>query len=124
MTTRGPTGANVKSTALVREAREGIVLAVRVTPRGGRDAIDGIEVMADGREVLKVRVRAAPEDGEANAAVTKLLAAALKLRRADVAVIAGATARVKQIELRGDPRRLASDLERLVGVAKETKETK
>jgi uncharacterized protein YggU (UPF0235/DUF167 family) len=35
------------------------MLAVRLTPRGGRDAIDGIEQLSDGRRVLKVRVRAA-----------------------------------------------------------------
>ena len=50
-------------------ARDGIVLTVRLTPKGGRDAIDGIEQMADGRAVLKVRVRAAPSEGEANAAL-------------------------------------------------------
>ncbi len=96
-----------------REARDGVVLVVRVTPRGGRDAIDGVEAMADGREVLKVRVRVAPEGGEANAAVIKLLAAALKLRRADIEVTAGATARVKQIALRGDARQLMDAIERL-----------
>ena len=35
-----------------RATRDGLTLAVRVTPRGGRDAIDGIETMADGREIL------------------------------------------------------------------------
>jgi len=28
---------------------DGLVLTVRLTPRGGRDAIDGIERLADGR---------------------------------------------------------------------------
>ncbi|MGO9356279.1 MAG: DUF167 family protein [Xanthobacteraceae bacterium] len=102
-----------------RAAREGVVLSVRVTPRGGRDSIDGIEVMADGRAILKLRVRVAPEGGEANAAVTKLLAAALKLRRSDIAVVAGATARVKQIELRGDAAQLTASLARLVDDIKE-----
>ena len=47
----------------------GLELRVRVTPRGGRDAIDGVEALADGRPVLKVRVRAAPADGAANEGV-------------------------------------------------------
>jgi uncharacterized protein YggU (UPF0235/DUF167 family) len=42
---------------------------VRLTPKGGWDAVDGIEQLADGRSVLKVRVRAAASDGEANARV-------------------------------------------------------
>lgn len=106
-----------------RDARHGLVLTVRVTPRGGRDAVDGVEAMADGREVLKLRVRAVPEGGEANDAVTRLLASALGMRRADVAVVAGATARIKQIELRGDAARLGAALAQLAGAGKtETKD--
>ena len=41
-------------------AADGIFVDVRLTPRGGRDAIEGIESRADGRAVLKARVRAAP----------------------------------------------------------------
>ncbi|MGO4716914.1 DUF167 family protein [Bradyrhizobium sp. 2TAF24] len=105
-----------------RDADGGLLLVVRVTPRGGRDDLDGIEVMSDGRAVLKVRVRAAPADGEANDAVTRLLAARLKLRRSDIEILAGATARVKQVKLHGDPRHLAALLEAACAAA--TKETK
>ena len=48
---------------------DGIVLAVRLTPKGGRDSIDGVDTLADGTVVLKARVRAAPSEGEANAAL-------------------------------------------------------
>ena len=51
---------------------DGLTLAVRLTPKGGRDTIDGIERLADGRGVLKVRVRAAASEGEANAALIRL----------------------------------------------------
>ncbi len=46
-------------------AADGVVVDVRLTPRGGRDAIEGIERRADGRAMLKARVRVAPADGEA-----------------------------------------------------------
>lgn len=49
----------------------GVAVAVRLTPKGGRDAIDGIETLSDGRAVLKVRVQAAPSEGEANAALIR-----------------------------------------------------
>jgi uncharacterized protein YggU (UPF0235/DUF167 family) len=46
----------------------GLALAIRLTPRGGRDGLDGVETLADGRQVLKARVRAAPSEGEVLAA--------------------------------------------------------
>ena len=55
-------------------AAGGLAVVVRLTPRGGRDAIDGIEQRADGQCVLKARVRAAASEGEANAALVALLA--------------------------------------------------
>lgn len=56
---------------------DGLDVCLRVTPRGGRDAIVGIETLSDGRQVVKVRVRAVPEEGAANDAVRRLLAKAL-----------------------------------------------
>ena len=86
-------------------------IAVRVTPRGGRDAVDGWMVDAAGRPLLKVRVSAPPADGAANAAVLKTLAEALGLPRSALSLAAGASARVKQVEVRGlDPASLAARL--------------
>lgn len=100
-----------------RITRDGVTLAVRVTPRGGRDAIDGIEVLADGRRVLKLRVRVAPEDGEANRAVLKLVATALRLPVRAVRVLSGETARQKQIAIEGDGLALQERLVLLCGEA-------
>ena len=98
-----------------RVRADGIEIRVRVTPRGGRDAIDGVEALADGRTVLKVRVRAAPEDGAGNAAVRRLLATALHLPASAVALAAGATARVKILAAAGEGAALAAALEALYG---------
>jgi uncharacterized protein (TIGR00251 family) len=94
----------------------GLTLAVRLTPRGGRDAIDGIERLADGRGVLKVRVRAAASEGEANAALVALLAKALGVARRDVRLVGGATARVKRIRINGAGAPLAATLEKICAV--------
>lgn len=93
-----------------RETKDGVNLNIRLTPRGGRDALGGIEQLADGRAVLKVRVRAAPTEGEANAALILLLARLLDLPRARVTLIAGASARLKTVALAGDPQRLIAKL--------------
>jgi len=59
-----------------------LLIHIRLTPRGGRDAIDGVAQLADGRGVLKVRVRAAASEGEANAALVSSLPPCLALRPA------------------------------------------
>lgn len=89
-----------------------IVLAVRLTPKGGRDAIDGVATLADAREVALVRVRAVPEDGAANAALIALLAKAFKRPKSAVAIVAGATGRLKQVRISGEPKELVEIVER------------
>ena len=93
----------------------GITLAVRLTPKGGRDAIDGVEQLADRRSVLKVRVRAAPSEGDANDALIRLIAKVLGVPRRDVALVAGATSRIKRLVISGDCAALAAKLETLAG---------
>jgi uncharacterized protein (TIGR00251 family) len=96
-----------------RYSTQGISVALRVTPRGGRDDIDGLETLADGRMVVKVRVRAIAEGGEANRAVTELLAKALGVPKVKVRILSGTTSRLKQIAVDGDPARLGDVLRSL-----------
>lgn len=86
---------------------------MRLTPKGGRDAVDGIEMLSDGRAVLKVRVRAAPSEGEANEALCRLIAKAVGVPPRDVALAAGATARIKRLTIAGDGPALAAALEKI-----------
>ena len=86
-----------------------------MTPRGGRDAIDGVEALSDGRRVLKVRVRAVPEDGAANEGVRRLLAKALRLPASAVSLETGATARLKTFLIAGEAEPLAAKLAALTG---------
>lgn len=92
------------------------MLTVRLTPKGGRDAIDGIERMDDGRAVLKVRVRAAPSDGEANAALVQVIARAIGIAPRAVELIGGATSRIKRLRVTGEVAALAARLQDVVKV--------
>lgn len=75
---------------LSRLVQAGARIAVRVTPRGGRDAL-----VLDEAGSIHVRVTAPPEDGRANAAVRKLLARALGIAPSRLTLVGGATARDK-----------------------------
>ena len=101
----------------------GVVVTVRLTPRGGRDALDGVATLADGRTVLKARVRAAPTEAEANAALIALLAnaaliallaKAAEVPKGSVGLIAGQTARIKRLAIAGDPAALIAALSRSI----------
>ena len=88
-------------------------MSVRLTPKGGRDEVGGIETLADGRCVLKARVRAAPTEGQANDALISLLAKTLDLARSKVTLAAGESARIKRVAIEGDGKALAAQLEKI-----------
>jgi uncharacterized protein (TIGR00251 family) len=69
--------------------------------------------LADGRSVLKVRVRAAASEGEANAALVKLIARTLGVAARDVSLVAGASARLKRVKINGAGALLAAALEKI-----------
>ena len=102
-----------------RYSTQGISVALRVTPRGGRDDIDGLETLANGRTVVKMRVRAIAEGGEANRAITELLAKLLGVSKRDVRLMSGATSRLKQIAVDGPPRKLGEALRQLTAAKPE-----
>ena len=90
----------------------GLLLDVRLTPKGGRDAIDGVETMADGRVVLKARVRAAPTDGQANDALVRLMAKTAGVPPRAVTIVGGMTSRVKRLMIAGDAHGMIAGLEK------------
>lgn len=71
-------------------------LRVRVTPRAGRDRIDGVR-----EGVLRVRLAAPPAEGKANEALIRLLAQALDVAPRDVRLLRGNAARDKLVEIDG-----------------------
>ncbi len=90
--------------------KDGLRLLVRLTPKSSRDGIEGIEHLADGRACLKVRVRAVPEAGAANAALIRLLAKSLAIPASAISLESGASGRVKILRLAGDGAALAARL--------------
>lgn len=94
----------------------GVRFQVRLTPKGGRDAIEGWSTGANGERHLKARVRAVPEDGKANAALVELLADEMDVGKSSVQIAAGHTARLKMVEISGDIRILSGRLEQLGSV--------
>lgn len=79
-----------------------------------RDAIEGVERRDDGSAVLRIRLRAAPDKGKANAAVVALLAVALGVPRSHIEVVAGETARLKSVAISGEAAQLQSALQALL----------
>jgi uncharacterized protein YggU (UPF0235/DUF167 family) len=90
----------------------GIVVACRLTPKGGRDVIDGAATLADGTRVLLARVRAVPEDGKANDALLRLIADRAGVPASRATLVAGAKSRIKQVAISGDPAALIAELEK------------
>ncbi len=92
----------------------GLRLTVRLTPRGGRDALGGVRVDGAGRNHLLARVSSPPVDGAANLALIKLLAKSLGVAKSDVILVSGETARIKTLDIDGDPVALERKLATLI----------
>jgi uncharacterized protein (TIGR00251 family) len=67
-----------------------------VTPRSGRDEVIGWQ-----GDELRVRVRAAPVEGQANEAVCRLIAKAVGVPYTAVEVTSGGTSRTKTVRITG-----------------------
>ena len=75
---------------------EGVLLPLRVQPRASRDEIVGWQNGA-----LRVRVTAPPVDGAANAAISALLAGALRVPPSSISVVRGTRGRDKLVRISG-----------------------
>jgi uncharacterized protein YggU (UPF0235/DUF167 family) len=94
--------------------RDGLALALRLTPKSGRDAVEGVAVGSDGRSHIKARVRAVPAGGAANTALITLAAGWIGVPRGDISILSGATSRSKVLLVRGDAQALTERLRRLL----------
>lgn len=81
----------------LHDGRAGAALTVRVTPRSSRTGITGI--LDDG--TVKIRIAAAPVDGEANHKLIEFLAETLHVPKTDIDIVGGAGGRDKLISVVG-----------------------
>ena len=72
-----------------------IKLLVKVIPNARQDKICGYV----DKDILKIRIRAKPVDGKANAYLIKYLSKELDIPRRNIAIIKGKTSRVKVLEI-------------------------
>ncbi|MFM7027606.1 MAG: DUF167 family protein [Chakrabartia sp.] len=92
----------------------GLDIAVRATPKGGRDAVEGVFSDAAGAAWLAVRVSVPADGGRATAAVAALIAHHFGVRPRDVVLASGATSRLKRFRILGEAEglgRIATQLE-------------
>lgn len=74
----------------IRETDKGVILPVKVTPKSSQECIVGWQ-----ESYLRIKVRAAPEKGQANRAVIRLLSKMLEVPQAHIILIRGETSRKK-----------------------------
>jgi uncharacterized protein YggU (UPF0235/DUF167 family) len=92
----------------------GLRLTVRLTPRGGRDALGGLRVGEVGRVQLLARVSSPPVEDAANVALVRLVAKTLHVPKSAVTITAGETSRIKTLDIAGDPVALENHLTALI----------
>jgi uncharacterized protein (TIGR00251 family) len=81
---------------MVTSSAAGVVISVRVIPRAGRSAIDGMR-----GDALLVRLKAPPVDGAANAELIRVIAEALDVPARNVSITGGEHARQKRVLVTG-----------------------
>ncbi len=87
---------------------DGLRVAVRLTPKGRKDGIEGVAETVQGTAEIRISVTAVPENGKANKALIKLLAKQWRLPKTGIRIVSGETDRHKVLELDGDAEELYS----------------
>jgi uncharacterized protein YggU (UPF0235/DUF167 family) len=94
-----------------------VIVRVRLTPKSSIEGVGGVEETADGA-AFAARVRAVPAEGEANAALERLVARWLDVPKSTVRVTHGAKSRVKSLTISGETGCLEARLMAKLGEAR------
>jgi uncharacterized protein (TIGR00251 family) len=79
----------------LHNGRRGAAITVRVIPRASRNEIAGVQ--PDG--TIKIRLTAAPVEGQANKALIEYLAEVLNVAKSKIEIVAGLSGRDKLITI-------------------------
>jgi uncharacterized protein (TIGR00251 family) len=74
----------------------GCILTVKVVPRASRTEVVGADP-----DWVRIRLRAPPVEGRANAALVEFLAETLEIPKRAVAIVAGDLGRIKKVRIAG-----------------------
>ena len=96
----------------IAPTRNGLSVAIRLSPRARSDRLLGIVATAEGGRAVKASVTAPAQDGQANEALLQLLARTWRLPRRDLSIVVGAVSRNKIVHIAGDPNELIVKLSR------------
>ena len=94
----------------ITPTRDGVRVAIRLSPRARSDRLRGIAATAEGRRAITISVTAPAQDGRANEALLQLLARAWRLPRRDLSIVVGAASRNKIVRVAGDWHQLLAKL--------------
>jgi uncharacterized protein len=78
----------------VNEAKGVVELAIKASPASSKNIIVGVE---EGR--LKIKLKSAPVDGEANKELVAFLSKSLKVPKSDIVIKSGQTSKMKKLEI-------------------------
>jgi uncharacterized protein (TIGR00251 family) len=87
---------NYEPTSFVQDVADGCTVSVRVRPGARRNDVAGLHAGA-----VKISIAAPPADGRANEALIEFMAELLRIPRARVSIVSGATNRSKLLRITG-----------------------
>ena len=74
-------------------------LRIKVIPNSNTNEIKEIMTDDSGEETIKIKIKAIPEKGKANAELIKFLSKELEIKKSNISIISGKTDRIKLIRI-------------------------
>jgi uncharacterized protein len=87
---------SLEAPAFAQDVADGCSIAVRVHPGARKNGVTGVHAGA-----IKISLTTPPSDGRANEALIALLAELLRVPRARISLVSGATSRSKLLRITG-----------------------